>query len=234
MSTEFHKLAFIDDSDTVGVFHSGQTMRDDEHGFILHEVVDGLLDYAFRLIVESRGCFVKNNDRGVLEEGTGNSDSLFLTAGKEHATFTDGGVHTIFQRGYKLSKTGAFQSQRNFLVGSIWLSQKDILLNSPFKQKIILKHHSNMLAQIVQTEITDIHTIYGNAAGGNIIESREQAHDGTLATAGITHESKHLARLDIKIYPLENIDALLVGKSHVREGNASFNFADFLRFFLFR
>jgi hypothetical protein len=48
--------------------------------FTLEDVVDGFLDFGFVLSVESRGCFIEDQDGRVLDEGSGNGDSLFLSA----------------------------------------------------------------------------------------------------------------------------------------------------------
>ena len=74
--TKLGKIAFVDDCDAAGILHSRQTMRDDEHGLILHQVVDSLLHDLFRFVVKGRGGFVENDDGGVLQEGAGNGHTL--------------------------------------------------------------------------------------------------------------------------------------------------------------
>ena len=81
MRAQFRQLPFVDHGDTVGVFDGGQAVRDDEHGLVFHQVVDGLLDDFFRLIVQSGRGFVQHHHRCLLEKGPGDGHPLLLSAG---------------------------------------------------------------------------------------------------------------------------------------------------------
>lgn len=51
-------------------------MGDDEAGAVLHQFVEGLLDEALALGVEAARGLVKDEDRGIGENGAG--DNLFV------------------------------------------------------------------------------------------------------------------------------------------------------------
>src|SRR3954469_10882618 len=67
----------------------GQPMRDDEGRAALHQPLDRLHDQRLGLDVERRGRLVKDQDRRVAQQGTGNRDPLFLPLGQGDAAFAE-------------------------------------------------------------------------------------------------------------------------------------------------
>lgn len=61
-------------------------MRDDNHGSADLDLLEGILDLLLGVFIQGRGCLVEQQDLGLSDEGSGNGNSLFLSAG-EFATF---------------------------------------------------------------------------------------------------------------------------------------------------
>lgn len=57
-------------------------MGNDDGGPTPGNALDGPLDGSFRLGVEGTGWFVKQEDSGVADDGTGEGDALFLSTGE--------------------------------------------------------------------------------------------------------------------------------------------------------
>ena len=55
-------------------------MGDGHGGTGLHQSLQGILYQALALGVEGRGGFVEDEDRGILQDGTGDADALTLSA----------------------------------------------------------------------------------------------------------------------------------------------------------
>lgn len=59
MCTVLRNFAVVKHDDLIGVHHRLQTMCDDQHGFILHKLVNGTLDQDFILGVKACGRFIE-------------------------------------------------------------------------------------------------------------------------------------------------------------------------------
>ncbi len=72
----------IQHDDTIGILDGKQAVCDDQRSSSTHQFVERRLNVTFGFSVESRGCFIKNQDRRILEDGTCDGQPLALTAGK--------------------------------------------------------------------------------------------------------------------------------------------------------
>src|SRR5690242_10879313 len=62
VGASLHDAAFLQDDDQVGVLDRRQTVGDDQHGPVLHELIDRILHQPLRLGVELAGRLVENED----------------------------------------------------------------------------------------------------------------------------------------------------------------------------
>ena len=106
MAAHFHQFAVIYDDNFVGVANRGQTVGNDKDRTIGHQVVDRLLNDCLRLVIQSGGRLVQNNNRRIFDKGTGNGNTLFLTAGEQNAALADFGIQSFIQRSNKLFQAG--------------------------------------------------------------------------------------------------------------------------------
>src|SRR5262249_6126069 len=72
----FHQPALIYDQDLIGTADRGEAVGDQESGPAQHQAIQGIEDYHFGLGIDGRGRLVEDEDRGVLEESPGDSDTL--------------------------------------------------------------------------------------------------------------------------------------------------------------
>ena len=95
MGAAFSDDAVLEVDDAVGLFDSGQTVGDDNDRPVFHQVIDGLLDLAFRLHVHGGGGFVQDEDGRVTQDRPGNGEPLLLAAGEPDPPFADVTVVTV-------------------------------------------------------------------------------------------------------------------------------------------
>ena len=81
MASLLDDAAVFHGDDDVGVADGGKAMGDDEGGAVGHEPGEGAADGHLVDGIEMAGGLVENEDRGVLEEGSGDGDTLALAAG---------------------------------------------------------------------------------------------------------------------------------------------------------
>ena len=81
-------------------------MGNDEHGTAFGNGVKIVHDDAFRFVVQRTGGFVKYKNRGIGQQGTGNGNTLPLSARKAGTTFTHFGIVAVFQFQDKIMGAG--------------------------------------------------------------------------------------------------------------------------------
>jgi hypothetical protein len=70
-----------DADDDVAALNCAEAVGDGDGGVVsLEELGKGLVDESLRFGIKSRRCFVEDQDVGVLEQGTGDSNALLLSA----------------------------------------------------------------------------------------------------------------------------------------------------------
>ena len=72
--------SFIEYDDGIGIDHGGKPVCNHNDGFILYEIIDGLLNNCliFRVGVGSR--LIKHDNGAIFEQRTGNGEPLALAA----------------------------------------------------------------------------------------------------------------------------------------------------------
>ncbi len=193
MRSLFDDAAFVDDEDSVGVFHRRKAMRDDQNRAVFHQVVNRLLDDGFGLVVQGGRRFVQDDDRRVFHERAGNRDTLFLSARQQNAALSDLRIQPFIQSGDKVRQTRVLNRFVQLFVGVIRLAQQNVVADCPVEQEVVLEHNGDILAQIVQVDVFHIHAVNQNLALLNVVKARQQADKRRLSAARIAHKSIHLA-----------------------------------------
>jgi hypothetical protein len=80
--------AVVEHGDLVGVADGGQAVRDGDGGSALGQGVEGLLDGPFGFGVQSAGGLVEDEYARVAQQGAGDGDALFLSAGEAASGIT--------------------------------------------------------------------------------------------------------------------------------------------------
>ena len=82
MSSALGNAIFCDDDDFIGVFDCREAVCDCDRCSVFRKFFETFLYSPFAFIIKSAGSFVKNQDRRVLKEDTGNRNPLFLSSGE--------------------------------------------------------------------------------------------------------------------------------------------------------
>ena len=97
---------------------------------------------------------------GILENGAGNADALALSAGKLAATVADIGIVTFLGVHNEIVGIGYLGSFHNLLHGGILYAESNVIEESVIKENGFLIDVSYQAAQIGDTRILDIKTVY--------------------------------------------------------------------------
>ena len=72
-------LALVHHDDPIALHDRRHTMRDDDRCSTFHGSIEGLLNDLLTLLIKGRGCLVKDENLGVLDESTRDGNSLLLS-----------------------------------------------------------------------------------------------------------------------------------------------------------
>ena len=78
--TTFHNLALVQHANLVGMLDGTQSVSHSHGGASLHQLFESILYQTLALCIECRGSLVEDEDRRILQDGTGDADTLALTS----------------------------------------------------------------------------------------------------------------------------------------------------------
>ena len=92
MGADIRDAAALHDEDTVGVLDGGHTLRDDDLRGLRDEVAEALTDQGVGLRVDRGGGVVEDQHLRLLQDRTGDAETLLLTTGDVGTALGDEGV----------------------------------------------------------------------------------------------------------------------------------------------
>ena len=176
-----NQFAVVYDADLVGVHNRGQLMGDNNQSLVLHQLRNRRLHLLLIFGVSVGGGLVKHHNRGVLQDGTGQRNTLALTAGEHLARIPRHGVDTLGQLLQKLHTLGFPRRLQDLLIGSVQPSNADILQQRGVEQVLILRHIGNTAVQRLQAHVTQFLSADGDAAFLRVIVVDQQFCQSALA-----------------------------------------------------
>ncbi len=205
MCTLFLDAVFREHQDPLGVLDRGQTVRDDQSRSVFGKFFQRLLDDALTLVVERRGRFIKNKDRRVLQENTGDGEPLLLSAAEFDASLTDIRIVAVRKFHDEIMGVGTLGGIDHIFESCIRPTIADIFQNCSCEKVNILLHDADLFSQRSLGDRGDIGPVDQDPAGLRFVESRDQAADRGLADTGMTDQRDIFARIDVKIQMREYI-----------------------------
>ena len=119
MSTGFGDPAVVHHQNSVCFLDGGKTMRNDQSGTALHNRFQRFLDVTLRFRIQRRCGFIKDQNRGVLEQRPGDGEPLSLPTGKHDSIVTDHGVQAIGHTINKFQRMSLGGSLADFLARAV-------------------------------------------------------------------------------------------------------------------
>ena len=93
----FNEPATLNGNDAIAGAHRREAVRDDEHRAALGDFAHVLLNDPLALVVKRARGLIEDEDTGIANQGTSNSDALALAAGERSASLAHHRVVTLGQ-----------------------------------------------------------------------------------------------------------------------------------------
>ena len=101
------------------------------------------------------------------------------------------------------------------LLGQIGPVVADILAYCSGEKEGLLWHHPDLPGERVRPELTQVEPVDGDAPFGDVVETHQQRHEGSLAGAGRPDQRDGLPRLDVQANLAQDRTLRLVVETHV-------------------
>ena len=145
------------------------------------------MDQVFILRVYAGSCFIKDDDRSVLQNGPGDGDALLLSSREGGAALSNHGVIAVRQGRDEVMAARSFGGSHHLLMGGIRATEFDIVLHTVLEEIHILKDHGDISQQAFTGEFFHIVAAHRHGAAVRVIEAGHQIAYRALAGAGRPH-----------------------------------------------
>ena len=202
-----------------GIEHRRQPVGDDERGAAARQPVEGAADRRLALGVERRGRLVEQEDGRVAQDGAGDRQPLALAAGKLAGRGHDLGVVALRQRADEAVGGGGAGGRLDLLADGVLAAEADVARDAAREQHQLLADHRDLVAQRREGQRAQVAAVEQDAAGGRVVEPRQQVEERRLAGAGAADEGDAAAGLDDERDALEGGVAVGVDEGDVLEAD---------------
>src|SRR5712691_5655464 len=158
-------------------------MGDDEGRTILSEATDSLLDQLLGLRIDGRCGLIEDQDLGIAQDSSDNGDPLALPPGELVPPLADLRVIAVRLGQDKAVGIGSLRRLNDLLEARPRLAVADVLGNRPTKQERLLEHDADLVPQVLELDLADVHAVDLDSPLVHVVEAAEQVHHGRLAYA---------------------------------------------------
>ena len=184
----FDDAALVEDVDAVGIADGGEAVGDDDGAAVLHEGVEGFLNEAFCFRIDGSGGFVEEEDGGIFEEGAGDGEALFFSAGEFHAAFADVRVEAFGEVADEIGGAGGFEGGPEFFIGGVAFGEDEIFADAVIEEEGFLGDVAEGAAEGGFGDRVEFVAVDADGAFFVFVEAAEEIDDRGLAGAGGSDE----------------------------------------------
>ena len=178
----------------VGGQHRVHAAGDDEGQPVLPELVERGADAPLGLVVDAAGAVVEDQDARLDQQGAGDRHPLLLPSRQGHAALAHQAVVAVRELGDEPVRLRGAGGGFHLGVGGVRPAVGDVLADGAAEQGGLLQDDADLPAQRLQRHVADVDAVDGDAAGGGVVEARDQVDDRALARSGGADDGQGLGR----------------------------------------
>src|SRR5215467_6757817 len=189
-----------------------------------HEMIERLANAELGLGVDAGGRFIENEVARIMRQRSGEADELLLASGKSAAALAHRLIEAIGQRLNKIEQIHPAGSGHQLFVADTHGTQADVIGHRSGKQMGILKHHAEILAELLQIEISNIGSTDSNCPSLHFVKTQEQARECSLPCPGMPDDGDRLTRLNSEADVAEHPIVIFIGEPNPLEFDRGWRF----------
>src|SRR5215475_14706699 len=218
MGAEFDDLAVSQVNDHIGIPHRGNAMGDEQSGPSLHEPLQFPQDFLFSLYVYTGEGVVEDQNRGVFDDRSGKSGSLFLAAGQTNAALTDDGLELMAEGFDGRQQLGDPRRFLCFLAVAAVQTEQNIVVDGSGKEKDVLRDKADGSLHFGDRYALDIPAVDKNSPVRWFEKPQEQTNQSALARTRLAHDAASTTWRNHEINVLQHRRTVSrIGKSEITE-----------------
>lgn len=195
----FEDSAIAKDGNLIALCDGGEAVCDDDDGVVSHEAIDVGLNEALGFGIQGGGGFIKDENGGIAEDGSGDGDALALSTRESRAAFAQHGLIALREGHDEVVGIGAFGGGLDLLLGGLRTAIGDVGCNGIGKEEGLLEDEANVGAQGCDGAIADIGAIDADGAAGDIEEAQKEANEGGFSASGGAYDGQALSGRDAQV-----------------------------------
>ena len=172
---------------------------------------------AFR--IEGRGGLVEDEDRRILQDGTGDADTLALTTRESSATIADVRIESVFALRNEVVGVGYLRGLLYLLLSGIVHAKRDVVPERVVEEDGLLIHVAYQLTQVVYAQILHVDAVNQHLALLHIVVAWNEVYHRRLSAAALTYQRNGLSlgnhQVDVLQHPLLSISEAYVLKLYL-------------------
>jgi len=198
MGAHGHQAVLIEQKDAVRPLDRCKTVGYDEEGLAAGHRRQGIEDRALQDAVQGGGRFIHDQDVGVLEQGAGNGQALFLAFGQIEPPFIHPGGIALRQALDEIIDPGSPADAFYVLHAGLLIAIAQVIGNTAGEQQVALRDITDAAAQAGQVIACGRLPVKEHLSLLGMVEGHDQRKQGGLANPAGTDNRHMLARLDIE------------------------------------
>ena len=169
-------------------------------------VFDCRTDFFLGIVIQRRGCLIQHDDWVILDQTSGQSNTLTLASGQHDTAFAGHRIIAFGKLHDIVVDTGSFAGFDHFLLGHVGLDNGKIVPDTHVEKIRHLADHADIPADAVLVQPRKINPVELNVSSVGLIEPGDQRKDRTLPAAAFPYECDGFAGPDLHIHTLQHRD----------------------------
>ncbi len=150
-------LPLVQHNNLVCIFYSTQAVSHDEHCFSSEYQLQVIHDAPFIIGIQGTGSFIQEEESGILINGPGNQDPLFLTTAEGQSFLSDAGIVAQGQLVDEIIHAGHSGCIEQLIGFDFLFSQRNVLGNGIGEDISILHHYTALTSPKIGRHHLDVH-----------------------------------------------------------------------------
>ena len=172
--------AAVEDDDAVGFLNGGDTLRDDDLGRAGNLFVERAADHRVGLGIDSGGGVVENEDLGLFEKRSGDTESLLLTAGYVCAAAFDICIVAVGELRNEFIGASELTYADELFVGCVRIAPTEIFLDRAGEEDVFLQNDGNLVAERFDIVVTNVNAADLDRTLRCVVKAGDHLHERAL------------------------------------------------------
>lgn len=160
--------------------------------------MQSILHDCFTLQIQSRSCFIQEQNWRISNQSPGDGDSLLLPSRQLRSPFADEGVELGRKLVDEVEGVGGLGGGFDFRKRGVGIAEADVGFDRSREENRFLTHEPDVRAEVFEFVIPDVLSIERDSSFVDVVEPLQQLQHRRLAAARRSNEGDALPRSSVE------------------------------------